>query len=207
MRCVQGSGPVGECLRWMRPQAWNGVWCIVVQRHHDMETIYALLALCEGNPLMTSGFPSQRAINAKLWFFFHQHCFRECLATCLAPSHCKFDLLWIRPLATDFSEISIKNKIFSFKKMHLKMSTKWHLFCSGLNVLSLQCSEAYYLYSWVSLSHKSLITKSTKIRFCITSMVNAKHNQSGTKPKLVAKIFATNFSNHLCRATKIGSQH
>ena len=32
--------------------------------------VSALLALCEGNPSMTGGFPSQRASNAKLWFFF-----------------------------------------------------------------------------------------------------------------------------------------
>ena len=31
---------------------------------HDMETIFALLALCEGNPSVTDGFPSQRTSNA-----------------------------------------------------------------------------------------------------------------------------------------------
>ena len=32
-------------------------------------TLHVLLALCEGNPLVTSGFPSQRASNAELWYF------------------------------------------------------------------------------------------------------------------------------------------
>ena len=46
-------------------------------------------------------------------------------------------ILLIGPLGTNFSEISIKIQIFSFKKMHLKMlSGKWRPFCLGLNVLS-----------------------------------------------------------------------
>ena len=45
-------------------------------------------------------------------------------------------LLLIEPLGTNFSEISIKIQIFSFKKMHLNMSSaKWRPFCLGLNVL------------------------------------------------------------------------
>ena len=32
-------------------------------RRHQMETISALLALCEGNPPVTGGFPSQRYSN------------------------------------------------------------------------------------------------------------------------------------------------
>ena len=42
------------------------LWNILSNKHrdedlHDMETLPALLALCEGNPPMTGGFPSQRA--------------------------------------------------------------------------------------------------------------------------------------------------
>ena len=36
---------------------------------YDMEMLSTLLALCEGNPPVTSGFPSQRASNEKLWCF------------------------------------------------------------------------------------------------------------------------------------------
>ena len=46
-------------------------------------------------------------------------------------------ILLIGPLGTNFSEILIEIHIFSFKKMHLKMSSaKWRLFGLGLNELS-----------------------------------------------------------------------
>ena len=46
-------------------------------------------------------------------------------------------ILLIGPLVTKFSENLIKIQTFSFKKMHLKMSSaKWRPFCLGLNVLS-----------------------------------------------------------------------
>ena len=45
-------------------------------------------------------------------------------------------ILLIGPLGTYFIEILIGIQTFSFKKMHLKMSSvKWHPFCLGLNVL------------------------------------------------------------------------
>ena len=45
-------------------------------------------------------------------------------------------ILLIGPLGTKFSEILIEIHTFSFKKMHLKMSSgKWRPFCPGLNVL------------------------------------------------------------------------
>ena len=45
-------------------------------------------------------------------------------------------ILLIGPLGTNFSEILIEIHIFSFKKMHLKMSSgKWRPFCLGLIVL------------------------------------------------------------------------
>ena len=48
----------------------------------------------------------------------------------------KAGILLIGPLGTNFSEIIIEIYIFSFKKMHLKMSSgKWRPFCLGLNVL------------------------------------------------------------------------
>ena len=44
-------------------------------------------------------------------------------------------ILLIWPLGTNFSETLIEIHIFSFKKMHLKMSSgKWRPFCLGLNV-------------------------------------------------------------------------
>ena len=48
-------------------------------------------------------------------------------------------LFLIEPLGSNFSEISNGIQTFSFKKMHLNMSSaKWRLFCLGLNVLRLQ---------------------------------------------------------------------
>ena len=47
-------------------------------------------------------------------------------------------ILFIGPLGTNFSEILIAIETFSFKKMHLKISSaKWRPFCLGLNVLKL----------------------------------------------------------------------
>ena len=44
-------------------------------------------------------------------------------------------ILLIGPLGTNFNEILITIHTFSFKKMHLKMSSaKWRPFCLGLNV-------------------------------------------------------------------------
>ena len=45
-------------------------------------------------------------------------------------------ILLIGPLGTNYGEIAITIHIFSFKKMHLKMSSgEWRPFCLGLNVL------------------------------------------------------------------------
>ena len=46
-------------------------------------------------------------------------------------------ILLIRTSGTNFSEIVSQIHAFSFKKMHLKMSSaKWRSFCLGLNVLN-----------------------------------------------------------------------
>ena len=50
--------------------------------------------------------------------------------------------LVIGPLGTNFSEILIEIHTFSFKKMHLKMSSrKWRPFCFGLNVLKVHYED------------------------------------------------------------------
>ena len=49
-------------------------------------------------------------------------------------------ILLIGPLGTNFSEILIEINTFSFKKIHLKMSSgKWLPFCLSLDVLSYLC--------------------------------------------------------------------
>ena len=46
-------------------------------------------------------------------------------------------ILLIEPLGTNFSEMLIEIHTFSFKKIHLKMSSgKWRPFCLGLNMLT-----------------------------------------------------------------------
>ena len=63
-------------------------------------------------------------------------------------------ILLIGPLGTNFSEILIGIQIFSFMKMHLKISSaKWRPFCLGLNVLT-----AEYHGEWVDAENNSDIT-------------------------------------------------
>ena len=52
------------------------------------------------------------------------------------------------PLRINFSGILSKILSFSFKKMHLKMSSaKWHPFCFGLNELNPPiCTSVYHIY-------------------------------------------------------------
>ena len=51
-------------------------------------------------------------------------------------------ILLIGPLGTNFSQILTEIYTFSFKKMHLKMSSaKWRPFCLGLNVLTTSVKE------------------------------------------------------------------
>ena len=48
-------------------------------------------------------------------------------------------ILLTRPLGTNYSEIIIEIYTFSFKKMHLKLSSgNWQPFCPGLNVLKIK---------------------------------------------------------------------
>ena len=56
-------------------------------------------------------------------------------------------ILLIGPLGTNFSEILIEIETFSFKKIHLKMSSaKWRLFGRGLNELTYPSSDTYMLH-------------------------------------------------------------
>ena len=57
-------------------------------------------------------------------------------------------ILLIRPLGTNFREILIEILIFSFRKMHLKVSSaKRRPFCLGLNVLTEASFRQIYLKS------------------------------------------------------------
>ena len=64
-------------------------------------------------------------------------------------------ILLIWTLGTNFSEILIEIHAFSFKKMHLKMSSaKWRPFCLGLNVLTYQMHFSLQNPVWYKKSVK-----------------------------------------------------
>ena len=81
-------------------------------------------------------------------------------------------ILLAKGVGTNFSEILSKTPAFSFKKMHLKMSSaKWRLLCLGLNVLTtvwctmqpwheLQCAH------FKALNH-TYSYKNRKINHCV----------------------------------------
>ena len=74
----------------------------------------------------------------------------------LSPARCQA-IIWtnagkllIRPWGTNFGENFIGNQIFSFKKMHLKMSSaKWRLVYRGLNVL-IMITKSIHLHSYIA---------------------------------------------------------
>ena len=87
-------------------------------------------------------------------------------------------ILLIGPWGTNFSEILIGIQTFSFKKMHLKMSSeKWRPFCLGLNVLIFHITiiiikllkmifrECSWESGFIHISHKN---NSTHSHFCLT---------------------------------------
>ena len=64
---------------------------------------------------------------------------------CQAINRTNAGFLLIGPLGTNFSEILIEILIFSFKKMHLKVSSaNRRPFCLGLNVLTHHVGVFYY---------------------------------------------------------------
>ena len=83
------------------------------------------------------------------------------------------EVLFIWPLGTNFSGILIAIHIFSFKKMHLKMSSgKWRPSCRGLNVLKCPLSILCQLMVWW---HLQIIwtTLSKGCRFYIFNILTA----------------------------------
>ena len=61
----------------------------------------------------------------------------------------------IGPLGTNFSEILIEILTFSFRKLHLKVSSaKWRLFCLSLNELSVNSSSTGAV--WMKDCHYAL---------------------------------------------------
>ena len=81
-------------------------------------------------------------------------------------------ILLIGSLGTNCSEISIGIQIFSFKKMHLKMSpAKWRPFCPGLNVL-ISYSILWLLSVWFQFYRNSYLSEEYEMLcgYCIIVM-------------------------------------
>ena len=71
-------------------------------------------------------------------------------------------LLLIEPLGTNFSEISIEIQTFSFRKMHLNMSSaKWRPFCLGLNVLMVSKNYGHVFAPGI------FQTRHNKVKICV----------------------------------------
>ena len=65
-------------------------------------------------------------------------------------------ILLVGPLGTNFDQILIEMYTFSFKKMHLKMSSeKWRPFCLGLNVLIYKTLVRHGLHEVLTHSYTS----------------------------------------------------
>ena len=68
-------------------------------------------------------------------------------------------ILLIRTLGTNFSEIFSEVHTFSFKRMHLKMSSaKWRPFCLGLNVVTEELVEHIWSVAAKTASNAFMIT-------------------------------------------------
>ena len=119
-------------------------------------------SLYEGNPPVTRRLPSHwasNAVNVSIWWRHHESSYyfthwgrvtHICVGKLtiigsddgLSPGR-RQAIIWtnagillIGPLGTNFNETLIEIHTFSFKKIHLKMSSgKWRPFCLGLNVL------------------------------------------------------------------------
>ena len=102
----------------------------------------------------------------------------------LSPGRCQAiiwtnaGILWIGPWGTNFNEILIGIPTFSFKKMHLKMSSaKWRPFCLGLNVLSWWITLLYNGVKWTLR-----LLKSPTTRIFVQVLVEAKTKGTNNVP-------------------------
>ena len=110
-------GPLGTLLKW----TWNSNQHteLFIQENafawwrHQMETVSALLALCEGNPPVTGGFPSQRPVTRSIDVSFDVR-LNKGLSK---QSRRRWFETPSRPL---------------WRHCNVKMSANWCLFCPGL---------------------------------------------------------------------------
>ena len=115
--------------------------CLFRRRSQKTSKLH-VTGLCAGNSPGTGEFPAQMASNMENVSIWWRHHVRLSDEYGLSPVLCQAiiwtnaGILLIGPLGTNFSELLIRVHTFSFKKMHMKMSSaKWLEFCLGLNVL------------------------------------------------------------------------
>ena len=96
----------------------------------------------------------------------------------LSPGRCQAinwtnaGILLIGPLGTHFNEILIAIHTFSFKKIHLKMSSgKWRPFCLGLNVLTTGNSWRYDNVCVSIVAADALVLKHQSISILKTDLI------------------------------------
>ena len=78
---------------------------------------------------------------------------------CQAIAWTNARIFTIGPLEKNFSEILIEIDIFSFKKMHLKMSSgKWRPFCIGLNAVTISTPKCQYKWCAMNTTSGSINT-------------------------------------------------
>ena len=96
-------------------------------------------------------------------------------------------ILLIGPLGTNFGEILIEFLIFSFKIMHLKLSSaKRRPFCLGLNELSCSicythCLRVCFSFDWIiemTLHEGQYLSTDRKLDWSFDSEINHQINQS-----------------------------
>ena len=86
-------------------------------------------------------------------------------------------ILLIGPLGTNFIEILIGIQTFSFKKMHLKMSSaKWCPFCLGLNVLNYSYHGSIRKWNF-AMREKSLTFRRLHRRYISRSKVSNSYSK------------------------------
>ena len=135
---------------------------------------------------------------------------------CQAITWANVGILLIGPLGTNFSEIWVEIHTFSFKKIHLKMSSgKWRPFCLGLNVLSDANRDKLWQVCFAVTLHQTLaqngkyssaIDSSTSDRcgsnFTSTTFkLNTQNSSLGTHTEISPRWIPQNLTNELPSAT------
>ena len=108
---------------------------------HQMKTFSSLLALYEGNPSVTGGFPSQRPVTRSFVVFFDLHLNKRLskqsisrwfeTPSCSLWRHCNGIRVIIDNISTTIASSDVKNLMIPYSKLY-KSKVK----CSGLTALS-----------------------------------------------------------------------